>query len=120
VPGLVEGGVSFDAFGGAIAEVAGEATAFPWRSALADVQYTATWPYADAGRDPAPYDDFVQSERRALQPWLGTSAYANYADRTLTDYATAYWGANLPRLSTVKKRYDPYDVFAFPQSVPLP
>ncbi len=120
VPGIVEGGVSFDAFGGAIADLAPDATAFPWRTALADVQYTATWPYADAGRDPAPFDDFVQSERRALQPWVGASAYVNYADRTLTDFATAYWGPNLPRLSRIKKRYDPGQVFSFPQSVPLP
>ena len=100
--------------------MAADATAFPWRTALADVQYTATWPYADAGRDPARFDDFVRSERMALLPWLGNSAYVNYADRTLTDYANAYWGANLPRLSETKKLYDPDDVFSFPQSVPLP
>ena len=120
VKGMVEGGVSFDAFGGAIAEVAEAATAFPWRTSLADVQYTATWPYASADADPAPFDAFVQSERTALLPWLGNSAYVNYADQTLTDFATAYWGPNLPRLSMIKKRYDPYEVFAFPQSVPLP
>ncbi len=119
VPGMVEGGVSFDAFGGAIGEVAADATAFPWRSALADVQYTATWPYAKAGSSPAPYDSFVQAERKALQPWLGNSAYVNYADPKLTDYPTAYWGSNLSRLSTVKNSYDPHDLFAFPQSVPL-
>jgi hypothetical protein len=116
----VEGGVSFDAFGGAIGDVAVDATAFPWRSALADVQYTATWPYARADTDPAPFDDFVRSERAALRPWLGDSAYVNYADRTLADYATADWGPNLPRLSMIKKRYDPSDVFSFPQSVPVP
>ncbi|HEY5784835.1 MAG TPA: FAD-dependent oxidoreductase [Microlunatus sp.] len=118
VKGMVEGGVSFDAFGGAIAEVAADATAFPCRTALADVQYTATWPYASADADPAPFDAFVQSERTALLPWLGNSAYVNCADRTLVDFATAYSGPNLPRLSTIKKRYDPYDVFSFPQSVP--
>ena len=55
-----------------------------------------------------------------MLPWVGNSAYVNYADRTLTDYATAYWGANLPRLRTIKELYDPDDVFSFPQSVPLP
>jgi hypothetical protein len=84
------------------------------------VQYTATWPYARADTDPAPFDDFVRSERAALRPWLGDSAYVNYADRTLADYATAYWGPNFPRLSMIKKRYDPSDVFSFPQSVPVP
>jgi Berberine and berberine like len=46
---------------------------------------------------------------------MGNSAYVNYADRT----TTAYWGPNLLRLSKIKKRYDPDDVFSFPQSVPL-
>ena len=119
VKGMVEGGVSFDAFGGAIAEVAANATAFPWRTALADVQYTATWPYAKASENPAPFDDFVQAERKALQPYLGNSAYVNYADRTLTDYAAAYWGPNLAQLSKIKKSYDPHNIFSFPQSVPL-
>lgn len=119
ITAMVEGGVSFDAFGGAIAEVASDATAFPWRTALADIQYTATWAYAKASANPAPFDDFVQAERRALQPWVGNSAYVNYADPTLADFAAAYWGPNLPRLRTIKHTYDPHDVFSFPQSVPL-
>jgi hypothetical protein len=69
--------------------------------------------------DPAPFDDFVQSERKALQPWVGNSAYVNYADPKLTDYASAYWGPNLTQLSKIKKIYDPHNVFQFPQSVPL-
>ena len=109
----------FDAFGGAIAEVATNATAFPWRTALADVQYTATWPYPKASENPAPFDNFVQSERNALEPYLGSSAYVNYADRTLTGYAAAYWGPNPAQLSKIKKIYDPQDVFSFPQSVPV-
>ena len=52
-------------------------------------------------------------------PWLGNSAYVNYADRKLTDYATAYWGPNLAALSKIKKLYDPHNLFSFPQSVPL-
>ena len=119
VKGMIEGGVSLDAFGGAIAEVASSATAFPWRTALADIQYTATWPYNEAGVNPAPLDNFVQSERKALQPWVGNSAYVDYADPKLTNYAVAYWGPNLTQLSKIKKIYDPHNVFKFPQSVPL-
>lgn len=116
---MIEGGVSFDAFGGAIADVSPGETAFPWRSGLADVQYTATWPYARATASPARYDRFVRRERRALQPWVGTDAYVNYADPSLRDYASAYWGPNLRRLSRVKSRYDPQNLFSFPQSVPV-
>jgi FAD/FMN-containing dehydrogenase len=120
VPGMIEGGVSFDSAGGAIAAVAPDATAVPWRTALATVQYTATWAYADASADPSPYDAFVQGERAALAPWLGSGAYANYADPSLANFAQDYWGANLPRLQQVRKTYDPNGVFDYPQAVPLP
>jgi FAD/FMN-containing dehydrogenase len=119
VAGMIEGGVSFDALGGAVAEVAADGTAFPWRAALADIQYTATWPYAKATAHPSRYDAFVQKERASLVPYVGASGYANYADPSLRDYATAYWGPNLNRLSQVKKTYDPHNVFSFPQAVPL-
>ena len=120
VAGMVEGGVSFDSLGGAVGDMHPNATAFPWRSALADVQYTATWPYAHATEDPSRFDAFVRRERATLAHWLGTPAYVNYADAGLADYANAYWGPNLKQLQTVKKTYDPHNVFSFPQSVPLP
>ncbi|WP_375501896.1 FAD-binding oxidoreductase [uncultured Jatrophihabitans sp.] len=117
VDGMVEGGVSFDALGGAVSDAGADDTAFPWRSAIADIQYTATWPYKKA-HDPSRYDQFVHRERTALLPFVGSSAYVNYADATLTDYATAYWGPNLARLQQVKQTYDPHGVFSFPQAVP--
>lgn len=116
---VVEAGASFDSLGGAVADVGPGDTAFPWRHALATVQYTATWANADASVSPAPFDALVRNQRRALAPWLGTSAYVNYADPAITDYATAYWSTNAARLTKVKRAYDPHDVFSFPQSVPL-
>ena len=119
VSGVVESGVSFDSLGGAIGDIDGAATAFPWRSALALVQHTATWSYADAATDPAPFDALVGAQRKSLTPWCGASAYVNYADPAIKDFPTAYWGANAARLQTVKRTYDPHNVFSFPQSVPL-
>ena len=119
VSGMTEGGVSFDALGGAVSDLPADGTAFPWRSALADVQYTATWGFDRATTDGGRYDRFVQKERAALQPYVGDSGYANYADPSLSDFATAYWGANLPRLKQVRTTYDPHGVFSSPQAVPL-
>ena len=42
----------------------------------------------------------------------------NYVDADLTDYAQAYYGPNLVRLSAVKRSLDPDGVFAFPQAIP--
>ncbi|SOD70491.1 FAD/FMN-containing dehydrogenase [Jatrophihabitans sp. GAS493] len=119
VPGMVEGGVSFDSLGGAVDDLAPTATAFPWRGCLADLQYTATWSATRAAANPAPYDAYVQRLRRSLTPWLGGSAYLNYADPTITAYPAAYWDGNLPRLQQVKRAHDPHNLFSFPQSVPL-
>jgi FAD/FMN-containing dehydrogenase len=120
LPGLVEGGVSFDALGGAVAAIPPADSAFVHRQALASVQYTATWSAASgsaAVADPRPFDRYVRGERAALLPWTGNSAYVNYADPSIADYTSAYWGANYARLQSVKKQYDPSNLFAFSQSV---
>lgn len=114
---LVEAAMSFDALGGAVGDVKPADTAFPWRGALAVVQHTATWKPSAAGHDPAPFDGFVRSARKALKPWTGTSAYVNYADASISDFGTAYWGSNLSRLQKVKTAVDPHNVFSFAQSV---
>ncbi len=112
---LVEGGISFDALGGKVADIAPADTAFVHRRAVATVQYTATW--GSPARDPAPFDAHVRGQRASLVPWAGTSAYVNYADPAITDYAKAYWGDNYPRLQAVKGRYDPANLFTFDQAV---
>ncbi|NAZ81694.1 FAD-binding protein, partial [Kineococcus sp. R8] len=114
--GLVEAGASFDALGGAVGDVAADATAFPWRQALATVQHTATW--SGAGRDAAAFDRVVASTRTALAPWTSSAAYLNHADPAQPEFATACWGANLPRLRRVRTAVDPGGVLSFPQAVP--
>ena len=52
-----------------------------------------------------------------MSRWLGTAAYVNYADASITDYGAAYWGANYPRLQQVKQQYDPHELFTFAQAV---
>jgi FAD/FMN-containing dehydrogenase len=113
VPGLVEGGYSFDALGGAVEDVDPDATAFPWRRARATVQITATWDRGAA----APYDAYVRGLRDEQAPEPGTGSYSNYADPSLADYGQAYWAGNYERLQQVKRELDPHDVFTWPQSV---
>lgn len=109
--GLIEGGVSLDALGGAVGRVAADATPVPFRSALYTVQYTAA--FAD-GSDPTPFDGFVRGLRATMTPAWGTGAYVNYADASLEDPARDYFGGNAERLAAIKKAVDPDRLFAQP------
>lgn len=109
--GLTEGGVSLDALGGAVATVAAGDTAFVHRDALLSVQYTAT--FAD-GADPSAYDGYVQGFRRAMTEEWGDAAYVNYVDPSLESPAESYFGDNLGRLRSIKKKVDPGSLFDQP------
>ncbi len=112
--GLIEGGVSFDSLGGAMLDLDDDSTAFAHRDAAAIVQYTATY---GQGLQPTMYDSYVRTFRSTMGLWMGTDAYVNYADPTIVDYGAAYWSDSYPRLQQVKKRYDPNELFTFPQAV---
>jgi FAD/FMN-containing dehydrogenase len=112
--GLIEGGVSFDALGGAVLDLDDSATAFAHRDAAAIVQYTATY---GPGLLPDMYDSYVRTFRGTMGIWMSTGAYVNYADPTITDYGAAYWPTSYSRLQQIKKQYDPGELFTFPQAV---
>ena len=106
--GASSGALLIDAYGGAISRVKPAATAFVHRNMLASIQYYAGGAGARA---------WVDASRAALKPAVSGAAYVNYIDPHLSDWPQAYYGANLARLRTVKKKYDPHNLFHFPQSI---
>jgi hypothetical protein len=107
-----------DAYGGKIADVAADATAFPRRKGTQFcIQYYSSWMHA---ADTAAHIAKVAKVYAAMRPFMPGASYVNYCDLDLPNYANAYWGANLPRLREVKAQYDPDNVFHHAQSVPLP
>jgi FAD/FMN-containing dehydrogenase len=109
--GLLEAGISMDALGGRVRDLGPGDTAFVHRDALATVQYTATFPPGTA----TGADSYVRGFRAAMLPHWGNHAYVNYADPTIRDYRTAYFGANADRLAQVRSTYDPDHFFTQPQ-----
>lgn len=104
----------FDSLGGAVSDVAADATAFPHRGALACAQfYFKTPPEAAAKAAKA-----MGQARDGLGALVGDTGYVNYIDPQLPRWQEAYYGANLARLREVAAKYDPDGVFAFAQSVP--
>src|SRR5262249_42593713 len=106
-----------DPYGGAISKVATDQTAFPHRAGtLYTIQYYSGW--SDAG-ETTEHVDQMREFYATMRPYVSGGAYVNYCDLDLPQCATAYWGANLPRLSSIKTGFDPDNVFRHAQSVPL-
>jgi FAD/FMN-containing dehydrogenase len=103
--------IQLDAMGGALA-AAGDG-AFAHRQALFDLQLEAYW---SDDADEAAHHAWIKSARAALAPYTD-GAYVNYIDADVTDLGT-YYGANLARLSSVKRSYDGDGFFAFAQAIP--
>ena len=111
-------GVIVDPYGGAINEIAPNATAFPHREKLFHFQilgYMAT-----------------ESERSAVDSWLNqvywslrsnqicdSDVYRNYPNLNLssTNFAKSFFGGNYARLQRVKRSCDPENVFSYPFSI---
>ncbi len=111
------GSIALDAFGGAVNRVAPDATAFVHRDALFLAQYSTSWAWPGTASGVARQQDWLRSSYRRLHRHASGQAYQNYIDPELTDWPSAYYGSNYQRLTEVKTRYDPVNVFSFPQSI---
>ncbi|TDE38669.1 FAD-binding protein [Actinomadura sp. 6K520] len=94
-----------DAMGGAIARVGPGDTAFPHRKGLFCVQYLA------------PDTAWLRATHASMEPYMRGTAYVNYVDSDLKNWAGAYYGPNLGRLRKVKAAHDPGRLFRFPQAL---
>jgi len=111
--------VAFDALGGAINRVRPDATAFVHRNGLFIAQYIANYPGSGvpSGTAVSRSRAWLNGVWTSMRPYASGQAYQNYIDPQLTNWRTAYYGANATRLEAVKRAYDPARVFTFPQAI---
>lgn len=112
-----------NAFGGAVhvSEPSG-GSAFSHRDALFYAEPGAGWGSRDGTEPPdeavtAQCLQWVTEFADALAPYV-KGAYVNVPNAGTPDWETAYWGPNVERLRAIKTKYDPSNVFRFPQSIP--
>jgi hypothetical protein len=106
--------IIFDATGGAIGDVPGNATAFAHRDKILYYQsYAVGLPLLKASKDFI--TNFHGQVLEACPTAFGT--YPGYVDPALVEPQRQYWDANLPELERVKKVWDPMDRFHNPGSV---
>ena len=106
---------SLQAYGGAIAEVPDDATAFSQRDAAFEYVAAARWtdPAEDAGR-------MTQARESAsrLAPFA-SGAYVNVlTDEGAAGVSRAYPPAKLARLTALKNTWDPGNIFHLNQNIP--
>ena len=64
-------------------------------------------------------DAWLDAFHAAMRPFTSRPRIQNFIDGAGSDFLRAYYGTNLERLVEIKRRYDPGNLFRFPQSIPL-
>jgi FAD/FMN-containing dehydrogenase len=116
-------GTGFDVhhLGGAFARVPAEATPFPNRSAPYWLNVYGYWPDA---ADDAAHTAFVRGFAADMEPYASGGQYVNFlgqeGDRVdaRTAALAVYGPAKLERLTALKRRYDPDNVFHLNHNIP--
>jgi FAD/FMN-containing dehydrogenase len=95
------------------------AAAWPHRDSIHSATLTVSLgSAAPPAEERAAAESWLNRLHAAIDPYSNGRTYVNFPDTELTDYAHAYYGPNLTRLSEVKRKYDPHRFFTFPHSVP--
>ena len=95
--------------GGAVSRPAHDATAYPLRAAEYVVNIVGTWPDP---ADSAQQVGWVRDVWDALRPSAAGTSYVNFlADRGREHAEAAYGEATYARLASVKRTYDPHNIF---------
>jgi len=101
-------------YGGAINAYPVSDSAFIHRKAAMDFFVDVFWVH-DSDQQQAV--DWLAGFWKLMQPHLNGHVYQNYPHRELANFQHAYWGSAYPRLTQVKAKYDPQNVFKFAQSI---
>ena len=112
-----QGGVAFDALGGAVNRVAPDATAFVHRDGLFVGQFTTTWSDGAASSATSAQQNWLRTFHQTMTPYASGQAYQNYLDPELSGWQQAYYGANYSRLLQVRATYDPDHILKLPQGI---
>ncbi len=112
--GSVNTSIRLYSFGGKVSEVKSDDTAFFYRDAKYITLIQSIWEdkeFAEINTQ------WVEDKAHYLRS-ITQGSYVNFPDGGLGDYLEAYYGENAERLKIIKKKYDPFNVFRFPQSIP--
>ncbi|SEO69457.1 FAD/FMN-containing dehydrogenase [Flavobacterium sp. CF108] len=106
--------------GGAIENVASDATAYVHRNSRFIPEVKAIWDLDKPGDTLKNVEWAYEFFERLADAGKATGAYVNYIDPLQHNWAKQYYGSNYKRLLEIKKKVDPNNYFNFQQSVGSP
>ncbi len=112
-PGSVFTGISMYAMGGRVSEFETDAAAFFYRDAQYIIWLETTWEeqqYAEVNRD------WIKNQFPHIE-CMTDGSYVNFPYKCLDCYKEEYYGKHTDILKKIKDKYDPLDVFSFPQGI---
>lgn len=109
------GGFVLNLLGGQVAKVKSHETAFAYRKSLFWLIINAQWDNQYQEPDSVSWITNLYNE---LSPYFPGHVYVNAPDLAIPNYLAQYYGDNLRRLIHIKKKYDPENIFRYPQSIP--
>lgn len=110
--------------GGRVQRMDSDETAYVHRRANALIEFSTGWPNPKDPKRlptlvPPAISDWMVGLWEIVYPSTTGESYQNFPDPGLGSPLTAYYGANLRRLTRVKREWDPDDVFTYSQGIPL-
>jgi hypothetical protein len=111
--GSVFAGISMYALGGRVAEIGIDDTAFFYRKAHFIIWLESIWEerrYADENRE------WISNQFPYLEA-VTIGSYVNFPYAKLPNYLEEYYGNHANKLTQIKAKYDPFNVFTFPQGI---
>lgn len=108
--------VAMEIYGGGIAAVGDKANAFFHRDVYCDLFFDVFW-ITDAERQTML--EFLAGWEKLVAPHWNGRVYQNYPSPENPDFGENYWGNRYSALRAIKTKYDPGNLFRYPQSIAL-
>ncbi len=77
------------------------------------------WSEADSAAVVSRNQQWLNQFHDQMEPYTSSACYQNFVDPSQQGYLNAYYGQHLSRLQAVKRKYDPNNLFSYPQSIPV-
>jgi FAD/FMN-containing dehydrogenase len=106
--------IAFAQLGEGVTKVAKEATAYTHRDAGFVMNIHGRW---DSPSNDAKCIGWARELFQATTPFATGGAYVNFMTQEEQDRVRSAYGSNFPRLATLKKKYDPNNLFRLNQNI---